>query len=92
MVLKLVIHLFQININIMKFASFDLESAEALPNGLWMYPQHKIMHELLDGMLHWLLQHGKEEEIDIKIVDHSSGPDYEHANYIEIGDLQEFFA
>jgi hypothetical protein len=67
--------------------SFESErpGAEKLPNGLWMYPQHKISHDLIEGNLHWL----KQQSIDV--ADHSSGGEYENASYIKENDLLDFF-
>ena len=45
-------------------------AAEQLPNGLWMYPQHRAAHELIEGNLHWL----NHEEGAVNIKSHSSGP------------------
>lgn len=59
-----------------------------LPNGLWMYPQHNITNELVDGMLHWLKT---SEGDDVRIVNSSAGPEYKNASYIEIEKLIEFF-
>jgi hypothetical protein len=64
-------------------------AAEQLPNGMWMYPQHKTTHELLDGMLYWLKGRDGDESIT-KIANHSAGPDYENANYISLEAIQEF--
>jgi hypothetical protein len=63
-------------------------ASEQLPNGLWMYPQHHITHELIDGMLYWLTS---PENTDVKVVDISSGPEYRHAIYIGIDKLLDFF-
>ena len=61
---------------------------EQLSNGLWTYPQHHIMHQLLDGQVYWLKQ---QEDYKIEVVDHSSGPKYENISYIELDKLVEFF-
>ena len=66
----------------------ERSAAEKLHNGLWMYPQHKIPHELVDGMLHWLKE---QEDFDIEVVNHSSGPEYHRAPYISLEEISEFF-
>lgn len=62
--------------------------AEKLPNGLWMYPQHDITHELVDGMFYWMRQ---QDDNQLEIVDHSKNRDYSNASYIDEEDLLEFF-
>ena len=55
----------------------------------WIYPQHLISHSLIDTNLYWLKS---QEEIDVEIVDHSSGPYYTNAVYIEtVEELVDFF-
>jgi len=55
----------------------------------WIYPQHLISHDLIDANLFWLKS---QEEIDVEIVDHSSGPYYNNATYIKtVEELVEFF-
>ena len=62
--------------------------AEQLPNGLWLYPQHKLSHALIEGNFHWLShQDGRR----IRIGNHSSGPDYTNAPYIHEEGLHDFF-
>jgi len=70
--------------------SFDQErpGAEKLHNGLWHYPQQNIAHGLIDANMHWL-QSMKYTEIEIK--DHSNGPLYENAAYIEEDEIVSFF-
>ena len=65
--------------------------ADKLPNGLWMYPQHRITHEILDGMLYWL-RNKENDDIKIEVVNHSSGPCYQDVNYIELGAIKDFFS
>ena len=65
-------------------------TAEKLSNGLWMYPQHRITHEILDGMLYWL-KNREDDETKIEVVNHSAGPEYECANYIDLEAIKEFF-
>jgi len=66
----------------------DRPAAEQLDNELWMYPQHRIPHELVDGMLYWLKE---QQDIEVKVVNHSSGPEYQRASYISSEDILEFF-
>jgi hypothetical protein len=59
-------------------------TAEPLPNGLWIYPQQRIGHEVIDGMLHW---YSKKR---CSIADHSFGPEYKHAAYLDEDKIAEF--
>ena len=59
--------------------------AEKLPNELWMYPQQKIAHNLIDGNLYWL------KNSKIKLGYYSKGLEYKHAEYIKEEDLVKFF-
>lgn len=70
--------------------TFDDErpGAEQLPNGLWMYPQQRIVHGLLDASLYWLKDALGDE---IEIADHSSGPYYDNAAYIGEDKVLSFF-
>jgi hypothetical protein len=52
-------------------------------NGLWIYPQQKIAHNLIDASLYWLRAAG------IKTGYHGKGPEYKNAAYIE--DISNFF-
>jgi hypothetical protein len=54
--------------------------------GMWMYPQQKIAHSLIDGNLHWLLNNS-----EVKIANHSSGLEYDNAPYINYDKLLNFF-
>jgi hypothetical protein len=58
---------------------------EKLPNGLWIYPQQQIAHNLIDGNLYWLKLSG------VKTSYHSQGPDYKNAEYIGEDKLSGFF-
>lgn len=72
--------------------------AEKLPNGLWIYPQHKIVNEIIDGILYWA-KLTREEDIssdfdlnnDLQIMHYSHGPEYKNVNYIELEDIKGFF-
>jgi hypothetical protein len=70
--------------------SFNEErpAAEKLKNDLWTYPQHIISHDIIDANLYWL---SHQEDVEVKICDYSSGPDYINANYISEECLIEFF-
>ena len=63
-------------------------TAVQLPNGYWMYPQHQISHELIDGMLYWLTNN---EDHAVQVISSSNGPEYKHAEYICMDKLMEFF-
>jgi len=62
--------------------------AEKLENELYMYPQHHTAHDIIDGNLYWLRN---QEMIDVEIKDHSCGPKYANAAYIQEEDIYEFF-
>ena len=59
--------------------------ARQLDNGLWTYPQHDVVHEIIDGQFYWLKKAG------IKVGDFSSGADYNNAAYIEEERILDFF-
>lgn len=64
-------------------------SAEQLPNGFWMYPQHRISHSLIEGNLHWFKN---QPDKIIKIANFSNGPEYNNISTIkEEKELKEFF-
>lgn len=68
---------------------FDVKksTAELLPNGLYIYPQQKIAHGLIDANLYWLKKQG------IEIVYNDNGPECKNATYIKsLSDLIKFFA
>jgi hypothetical protein len=71
--------------------SFDSERPAAirLENNLWTYPQHLISHGLIDGMCYWYGSGGKRP--GIKIGNHSSGPFYDNAPYIQEEEICKFF-
>ena len=60
-------------------------STEQLNNGLWMYPQQKIAHNLIDGNLYWLRSGG------INIAHHCCGPEYNNAIYVADDSIVNFF-
>jgi hypothetical protein len=61
--------------------------AEILENDLWMYPQHNLAHELIDANIYWF----KQQEVKVKVADHSSGPKYKEIDYISKEDIEDFF-
>lgn len=63
--------------------------AERLPNGLWSYPQHRIPHGLVDGMLHWVT---RQEERRVVARSFSHGRDFANAPYIPAAEVAGFFA
>lgn len=65
----------------------ERQGAEKLDNGLFMYPQHYISHDLIKYSLFWLATNNKE----ITIGNFSSGPDYVHIPYITEEELNSFF-
>ncbi len=70
--------------------SFEGERPAAikLPNELWTYPQHQMSHAIIDANLYWLKQ---QEDVAVEVVNHSSGPEYQWANYIQEDKVIEFF-
>lgn len=50
-----------------------------LENGLWAYPQHIMLQEIIDANLYWLT-HQKDKEV--VVADFSDGVDYLNASYI----------
>lgn len=63
-------------------ASDKEKSGMVKVNDFWMYPQHKIAHNIIDANLYWL----KSKNIAIKY--HSIGMEFKNAEYIE--NIQEF--
>lgn len=62
--------------------------AEKLPNGLWMYPQHRTVYGLVDGNMHW---YATQQYKRVRLGNHSSGPEYGRVGYIEEDGLNAFF-
>mgnify|MGYP003658606361 CR=1 FL=1 len=62
--------------------------AENVNDDLWMYPQHKLSHELIDSNLHWMKSN---EYQDISIGHNSLGLRYNNSSYIEEDCIEEFF-
>lgn len=62
--------------------------AEKLHNGLWMYPQHRTVYDLIDGNTHW---YTTQQYKRVRIGNHSSGPEYNRVGYIEEDGLNAFF-
>lgn len=63
-------------------------AAVELDNKLWMYPQHRTAHDLIDANLYWLKNQPYKRTL---IGSHSAGPDYTHASYIQEGEAIDFF-
>lgn len=59
--------------------------AEKVKNDLWVYPQQKIAHNLIDANLYWM------QKAKINVGYTNSGLDYEFATYINLADLKRFF-
>ncbi len=58
---------------------------EQLGNKLWIYPQQKTAHALIDANLYWL------QKAKINVGYTETDPDYEFATYINATDLKRFF-
>lgn len=52
---------------------------------LWLYPQQKAAHSIIDVNLYWL------QKAKIDVVYNDSGPDYEFATYINNSDVKGYF-
>lgn len=63
-------------------------AAEQLPNGLWMYPQHRTAHDTVEGYMHW---YASQPHRRVRLGNHSSGPEYSRAGYIQEDRLNAFF-
>jgi hypothetical protein len=63
-------------------------SAEKLSDGIWMYPQQRVAHGLIDANLYWLTH---DKRYKVMTADHSSGPNYKNAVYINEDQLLRFF-
>lgn len=59
--------------------------SEITKNGLWVYPQQKMAHDLINHNIYWM----KKEKIDVCYTDNEL--DYEFATYISSADLKRFF-
>ena len=62
--------------------------ADMVNNGLWMYPQHKLSHELIDSNLYWIKSNEYQE---VSIGHNSLGLIYKNSSYIKEKDIEEFF-
>jgi len=67
--------------------SFEDErpGAVRMKNGLYQYPQQIMCQKIIDKQIYWLRQAG------VKVVDCSSGIEYENAGYIKLENLPSFF-
>lgn len=62
--------------------------AERLPNGMWLYKPQRTAHELIEANLYWLThQPGRK----VRVVNCSSGPEYNRVPYITPDSLTDFF-
>lgn len=70
--------------------SFDDErpGSVLLENKLRTYPQHVIAHSLIEGNIFWL---SNQTYWNVEINDHSSGPTFECAPYIDVENVSYFF-
>lgn len=70
--------------------SFKDQRAAAiqLDNGLWCYPQQIQAQRIIDANLYWMKS---QEDVEIKIGNHSSGPKMNSASYIEEESIKDFF-
>lgn len=68
--------------------SDERPGADILSNGLYCYPQQRMVHGIIDANLYWLRQC---EDREVSIVDCSSGMKYVNATYIEPDKLVAFY-
>jgi hypothetical protein len=61
-------------------------ASEKISNDLWVYPQQRIAHELIDGNLYWLRKAG------VMIGNYTHGIEYKNSEYIKENDIAKFFA
>lgn len=61
------------------------EGSIRMENNLYQYPQQIMSQNIIDKQLYWMKQQG------VEIFDHSSGINYENAEYIGEDDLISFF-
>lgn len=66
----------------------DRDGSVLLENGLWTYPQHLIAHSLIEGNIFWLR---RQPYWNVEIKDHSSGPSFDDAPYIQQDEILSFF-
>lgn len=66
----------------------DRPGSVSLENGLWTYPQHLIAHSLIEGNIFWLKN---QPYWNVETNDHSSGPTFDMAPYIELDNILSFF-
>jgi hypothetical protein len=58
---------------------------DKVKDDLWVYPQQKVAHDLVDANLYWM------QKAKINVAYTNSGLDYEFATYINVADLKRFF-
>ena len=54
-------------------------------DGYWRYPQQEISEAIIDANLYWL------RKTEVNVAHHSAGSKYEHAPYIDLERIPEFF-
>jgi hypothetical protein len=65
---------------------FPQERAGGIParEGMWMYPSHLKANHIIDACCFWL------KKRKVEVIDHSSGPVYQNASYIEIEKVADY--
>lgn len=66
----------------------DRPGAEQLSNGLYIYPQHRLSHRIIEANLYW---YNRKQKSKITLGDHSNGPEYSEVPYITEKDIVKFF-
>jgi hypothetical protein len=65
------------------------DAAEELENGLYTYPQHLRLQDIIDAKAFWLNQY---KDRKIKVCDYSAGRKYDNITYINTDEQAlEFF-
>ena len=67
---------------------YERPGADKVNNDLWMYPQHKLSHELIDSNLYWIKNSDHQE---ISVGHNSLGLIYDNSSYIKEENIEEFF-
>lgn len=63
----------------------ERSGSEKLSNGMWIYPQQRVSHNVVDGIFYWYSRQ------KVKLRDHSSGPEYSQVPYISESEIVSFF-
>jgi hypothetical protein len=58
---------------------------DKVKDGLWIYPQQKVAHNLIDANLYWM------QKAKINVAYTNPDPVYEFATYIKLAGLKRFF-